>query len=89
LSGGPFCGKRIGVTIIPRAVVINVTVVVAAFDPAGVVEDGETPQLAPGADMVQLQSTVRSNPFMGAAEIVKLACCPALIVPLLGEAETP
>ena len=47
-----------GVTIVPCAMVINVTVVVAAFAPSSVTVDGETPQLAPGAEIEQLQETV-------------------------------
>src|SRR5437660_684699 len=86
---GPFCGKRNGATMAPCAVVVSVTVVEAVVEPSSVTDDGETAQLAPGAAIEQVQDTVWSNPCAGAAEIVKLACCPALIVPLLGEAETP
>src|SRR2546426_7167841 len=55
-SGTPR-GKTSGVAN-ARAVVVNVTVAGAAFDPSRVTDDGETVQLAPIGAPVQLQVTV-------------------------------
>jgi len=86
-AGGASRGKTIGIAN-PRAIVINVTVALAAFDPSSVTDGGETVQLGPAGATMQLHLTAWSNPCAGAAETVKLACCPALIVLLDGDAET-
>jgi hypothetical protein len=85
--GGPRRGKTSGGTT-ARAVVVNVTVAVAGFDPSSVTGDGETEHVAAAGVPIQLQVTAWSNPCAGVAETVKFACCPALIVLLAGEGET-
>jgi hypothetical protein len=87
-GGGAYRGKASGVTNSPRAKVISVAVVVAGFEPSSVTDDGVTPQVAPAGATEQVQVTVWSNPCAGAADTMKFACCPALIVPLAGKAET-
>ena len=67
--------------------VVNVAVAVAGFDPSSLTDEGETEQFGPAGATEQVQVTVWSNPCAGVAEIMKFACCPALIVPLVGEAE--
>jgi hypothetical protein len=79
--GGAPRGKTIGVGVTsPRATVINVTVALAVFDPSSFTDCGETVQPGPTGATMQVHVTVWSNPCAGAAETVKLACCPALIV---------
>ena len=73
----------------PRAAVVSVTVAVAGFVPSSTTVEGETVHVielagAPG----QFQVTVPMNPETGVAEIVKLVCCPAVSVALVGEADT-
>ncbi len=73
----------------PLAIVVRVTVAVAGFVPSSTTVEGKTVHVielagAPG----QFQVTVPINPETGVAEIVKLVCCPAVSVALVGEAET-
>jgi|SRR5712692_3651269 len=73
----------------PLAIVVSVTVAAAGFVPSSTTVEGETVHVielagAPG----QAQVTVPINPETGVAEIVKLVCCPAASVALVGEAET-
>jgi len=56
--GGALRGKDKGVANAPRAVVDNVTVVIAGLDPSSVTDAGGTVQLAPVGAPVQLQVTV-------------------------------
>ena len=55
---GALRGKDRGVTKAPRAVVDNVTVVVAGFDPSSFTDGCENAQLGPIGETVQLQVTV-------------------------------
>jgi len=87
VGGGAPRGRTIGVAN-PRAIVVNVTVALAAFEPSSVTDCGETAQPGPAGATMHVQVTVWSNPCAGAAETVKFACCPALIVLLDGNAET-
>jgi hypothetical protein len=78
---GPPRGKIIGVGVaIPRVTVINVAVALEAVEPLSVTDCGETVQLGPGGETVQLHVTVCFEPFWGVADTVKLACCPAVMV---------
>ena len=85
--GGAYRGKAKGGEK-TRAMVLNVTVAVAAFFPSSVTDDGETVHVAWGGAPVQLHITVGVEPCSGVAEAVKFACCPAVIVALGGAAET-
>jgi hypothetical protein len=71
-----------------RAVVVNVTVAVAAFFPSSVTDDGETVHIAAVGAPVQLQVTVPLKLFAGAAVTVRFAGLPAAMVVLAGAAET-
>jgi hypothetical protein len=55
--GGPCRSKTRGV-IVPRAVVVSVTVAVAGFDPSSVTDDGETVQVAAAGAPVQVHVTI-------------------------------
>ena len=85
--GGTYLGKSRGVAAV-LAVVVNVTVAVAAFDPLRVTDEGETVQVAACGAPMQTHATVCFEPFSGAADTVKLACCPAVMVIVDGVAET-
>ena len=82
--------KRRQLTTIPpvRAVVVNVTVDVFAFDPSSVTVEGETEHVDAVGAPVQVHVTVWLNPFWGEAETVNVADCPAVIVCSEGAAET-
>ncbi len=71
-----------------RAVVVMVTVAVAAFEPSRVTVRGETVQVTVSR-AVQLQVTVWLNPPEGVAETVRLALSPAAMVVPDGAAKTP
>jgi len=86
--GGANRGKNSGGDVV-RAVVVSVTVAVAAFVPSSVTVDGETVHVAAAGAPVQLHVTVCLEPCWGVAETVKFACCPAVIVAVDGVAETP
>lgn len=85
--GGTYFGKNCGGTNV-LAVVVSVTVAVAGLDPLSVSDDGETVQVAACGAPAQAQVTVCFEPFSGAADTVKLACCPAVMVVVDGVAET-
>jgi hypothetical protein len=86
--GGAYFGKNRGVVIAGLAVVVNVTVAVAVVDPLRVTDDGETVHVAACGAPMQSHVTVCFEPFSGAADTVKLACCPAVMVVVDGVAET-
>jgi hypothetical protein len=86
-TGGTYRGKARGAEK-PRAMVLNVTVAVAAFFPSSVTDDGETVHVAWAGAPVQLHVTVGVEPCSGVAEIVNFACCPAVMVAAAGVAET-
>jgi len=85
--GGTYLGKSRGVAAV-LAVVVNVTVAVAWLDPFSVTDDGETVQVAACGAPMHSHVTVCFEPFNGAADTVKLACCPAVMVVVDGVAET-
>jgi hypothetical protein len=85
--GGAYRGQSGGVTM-ARAMVLNVTVAVAAFVPSSFTDGGDTVQLVVAGAPVQLQVTFWSNPCAGAAVTRKSACCPAIIVAVGGDADT-
>jgi hypothetical protein len=64
----------------PRAVVVSATVAVAVLVPFSVTDDGETVHVAAAGAPVQAHMTVCVELFRGAAETVKLVCCPAAMV---------
>jgi len=85
--GDPYRGKSGGGEN-ARAVVVNVTVTLAAFVLLSVTVAGETVHMAAGGAPAQLQVTVPLNLFAGAAATVKFAGLPATMVALDGPAET-
>jgi len=85
--GGTYLGKSRGVAA-ALAVVVNVTVAVAWLDPFSVTDDGETVHVAAWGAPMQSHVTVCFEPFNGAADTVKLACCPAVMVVVDGVEET-
>ena len=85
--GRPYLGKTRGVAAV-LAVVVNVTVAVAWLHPFSVTDDGETVHVAAWGAPKQPHATVCFEPFSGAADTVKLACCPAVMVVVDGAAET-
>jgi hypothetical protein len=68
-EGGAARGQSSGGDI-ARAVVVKVTVAVAACVPSSVTDEGETLHTAAAGAPVQLQITVCVDPFTGAAETV-------------------
>src|SRR5436853_3898951 len=86
-TGGTDLGKNRGVAAV-LAVVVKVTVAVAVLDPFSTTDDGETVHVAACGAPMQSHVTVCFEPFSGAADTVKLACCPAVMVVVEGVAET-
>jgi hypothetical protein len=70
------------------AVVVKVTVAFAESLPSSATDDGETVHVAPAGAPLQFHITVPTKPEAGVAVIVKLVCCPAVSVALVGDAET-
>ena len=85
--GGTYLGKSRRVAAV-LAVVVKVTVAVAVVGPLRVTDDGETVHVAACGAPMQSHVTVCFEPFNGAADTVKLACCPAVMVVVDGVAET-
>ena len=79
-------GKPANGTVEPAAVVLRVSVVVAAA-PLGVTLAGENVQLEAAGRPVQANVTVETTPFIGTTEMLNVALWPALIIAELGETE--